>query len=100
MNYTINTLDYQHLGFLVLIPEDEREPLFGQGIIKLQSNDADILQSKEALKLTELTQMFSWHIDNDVMLLTRDETPLAEFKNEYLHVGDCYYLIQDLTGTV
>ncbi len=100
MNYTINTIDYQHLGFLVLIAENEQEPTFGSGLIKLQSEDDSLLQSREAQNLSLLTQPFTWDIENDTMTFHHENDIKSQLQGEYLTVGAIHYRIHDLTGNI
>ncbi len=100
MNYTINTLDYQHLGFLLLVPENEHEPFWGDGMVKLQTTDADILTSPEAQVLQSLCQPFTWQIEQDTMLFSHEDDIIAKLQGEYLQVGTVHYLIHDLTGAI
>lgn len=95
--FTINTEDNEHIGFLIMLPDDagEHDAPHGQFAIK-QADDvamADVLA--QWADNTELR----WAVQGDeVQLYDEQGEYIGRIRQQYLQLGKYHFLLNDLTG--
>lgn len=101
--FSIQNLPGEHLGFLVMLPDDEPDQSeSGRFIVKLQSEAlpkdgaaADVLAS-----FTDLSCRFSWRTEKDKVLLFREEEEVGSICGEFLRLGSQTLVLGDMTGMI
>ncbi|UOO76316.1 hypothetical protein LVJ85_09820 [Neisseria sp. Dent CA1/247] len=100
--FSIHTQQGEHLGFFIMLPDDESEqpPLSGRFAIKLQSENTP--QDTAAARAVELYGQYEtplyWKVEKDHVVLFDDENLLGRIRNEYLSIGGQTLVLNDLTG--
>ncbi|ASK28529.1 HLGFF motif protein [Neisseria chenwenguii] len=96
--FSIHTQSGSHLGFLIMLPDDESEtpPESGRFVVKLQNGAAfpalENLQNPDAPLV--------WRINKERIELFDGESNVATLRNEYLTIGGQTLLLTDLTGAM
>lgn len=105
--FSISNTDNRHLGFLVLMDEEDStyaDGAVGYYAIKAQADENDQLTSPlEWQILTGLAQQagLKWHRQNDhVQLCDQDNKIIGRIQQQYLILQGRHFLLNDLTGTV
>lgn len=100
--FSIHNPAGEHLGFFVMLPDDENEtqPQGGRFIVKLQSETPP--QDKNAMRVLSefehLEQAFCWKIEKDKVILYDDGGVLGSIQNEHLKIRNQSLLLSDMTG--
>lgn len=102
--FSIHTSSGEHLGFLIMLADDENEqpPQSGRFTVKLQSEAPP--QDSVAARTLSLYQStdtpFYWAVEKDSVSLFDDGGHIGRIRNEYLTIGGHTLLLNDLTGTM
>lgn len=101
--FSIHTQQGEHLGFLIMLPDDESEmqPQSGHFIIKIQSEMPP--QDKEAvavlLPFEQNHLSWTWRVMKErVELFDEAEQNIGSIRNEYLMLLGQILVLNDLTG--
>lgn len=101
--FSIHTQAGEHLGFLIMLADDESEaqPQSGRFAVKLQSENeprdkaaAGVLQA-----LQDAEEALYWRVEKERVELFAAE-PVGTIRNEYLIVSGQTLVLTDLTGTM
>ena len=92
--FTINTPDGEHLGFLMMLADDEQTHASGQLAIKLTTN----VQDNRLTDWQNEGALF-WAIDGDCVKV-RDANDILRgtIRQQWLVIGSEHYLLENLTG--
>ncbi|MBS0038785.1 hypothetical protein KEM39_01005 [Neisseria sp. Marseille-Q1983] len=96
--FSIHTQSGQHIGFFILLADDESEarPQSGRFAVKLEDGAGNHVLSPFAQ--TEIPQY--WRVVKDRIELFFDEAAVGTLRNEYLNVSGQTFILTDLTGAV
>ena len=102
--FTLNTLDGTHLGFMVFVPDNEHDPQpqSGSCMLRLQAAEAGSLPEQVAQVLTPYTSsILSWHISGEVLSLCDAEgSIIADLRQQYLRIGGLTLQLTNLNGNL
>lgn len=102
--FSIHTQNGTHLGFLIMLPDDEQaaQTQGGRFAVKLQSENPQIdsaaAQALSALESAD-TPLY-WTVEKDGVTLSNGESAIGRIRNEYLSLGGQTLVLNDLTGTL
>ncbi|QEY25958.1 HLGFF motif protein [Neisseria zalophi] len=102
--FSIHTQQGEHLGFFIMLPDDESEaqPQSGRFAVKLQSETTP--QDKAAVNalapLQDSDTPLYWQIEKDYVILSDDNAVIGRLRNEYLTVNGQTLVLTDLTGII
>ncbi|OSI08372.1 Uncharacterised protein [Neisseria animaloris] len=102
--FSIHTQAGEHLGFLIMLPDNESEnpPQSGRFAVKLQSEQPP--QNTAAVHALEpyqnAAQPLYWAVEKDCVALFDDESAIGRIRNEYFSIGGQTLVLNDLTGMV
>lgn len=96
--FSIHDQSSRHIGFFVLLADDESEarPQSGRFAVKLQDGMENRVLSPFAQ--TEIPQY--WRVIKDRIGLFFDEAEVGALRNEYLTVSGQTFILNDLTGNM
>ena len=103
MHYTVNTLSGEHLGFLVMVADDDDHPDSGLCMVKVQTVNETAARLPETMALADLAQhqALTWQVaDRQVWLCDADQIRQGCLKDGYLHLGRIVLQLNDLTGMI
>lgn len=105
--FSINSSNNLHLGFLVLMDEDDSayaDGAVGYYAIKAQADEADqIACAAEWRILSGLSQQagLKWHKNHDyVQLCNANNEIIGQLRQQYLTLQGQHFVLNDLTGTL
>lgn len=100
--FSIHTLNGEHLGFLIMLADDESQaqPQSGRFAVKLQSEQApQDAESVRILSVLEQSQrLLFWRVEKERVSLFEGDQPAGSIRNEYLTVAGKQWVLNDLTG--
>lgn len=103
--FSIHCHDHEHIGFLIMLPDNEHDynPQSGQFVLKIQnehpSKHHSLIQDLEDLQNPHAG--LRWQIDKDKVVLSNPEGDfLGSIRQECLSIRGHSLLINDLTGTL
>ncbi|EFH23231.1 HLGFF motif protein [Neisseria polysaccharea] len=96
--FSIHDQSGQHIGFFVLLADDESEarPQSGRFAVKLEDGAGNHVLSP--FGQTEVPQY--WRVVKDRIELFFDEALVGTLRNEYLTVSGQTFVLNDLTGNM
>lgn len=100
--FTLSDPAGRHLGFLVMMAEDEYDEAPAAGFAALRlSDEAPAGSGGDALLAQTAGQTLTWRLDGDtVCLFGEDGEPLGHIRQEWLLLGKSRFLLGDLTGVL
>lgn len=100
--FSIHTQQGEHLGFFIMLADDESEaqPQSGQFAVKLQSEDAPRDQAGVAAlqPWQDAAEALFWRVEKDRVELFAGDTNIGTIRNEYLTLSGQMLVLNDLTG--
>lgn len=91
-SFSIHTPQGAHIGFLVLVSDDETRQ---HGSLMLRGNESAEAAALAAWQECALT----WHWQGDAAEIRTDNgTPAGSLKAEHLNLGGHTFILNDLTG--
>lgn len=100
--FSIHNSTGEHLGFLVMLPDEEvaGRPQSGRFAIKLQSEipPKDAGAVRELSALHGLEEPFYWRVESGRVGLYRGEEAVGSVRSEFLTVGGQTFVLGDMTG--
>ena len=104
--FTINSEDNRHLGFLVLMVDDENDSAATGGCfaVKAQAEMAD-QQACPALwrvlqNLSAINPLYWQQHGDSVRLLDDNGEPIGHLQQQHLKLNGQHFVLQDLSGTL
>lgn len=100
--FTINTEHDEHIGFLVMLPDDggEQDAPHGQFAIKLTEN-SNCLPFQAALTKWANNTELRWAIEGDfVQLYDENGENIGTIRQQNLKIGGKNFILNDLTGVM
>ena len=101
--FTVNSEDSRHLGFLVLMANDEATPQSGCCAVKAQAEVADQqhcpAQWRVLTELAEATLFWQRH-GEELYLLDPQGCRIGRLQQQYLKLNGQHFVLTDLTGTL
>lgn len=95
--FSLHTLDDEHIGFLVMLPENDNEPqrkgAFAIRIINSQCQQLNQWEQYNGELLWETR-------GNAVELFTEHDEPIGSIQQQYLTIGGKQFILNDLTGVI
>lgn len=95
--FSLHTLDDEHIGFLVMLPENENEPQrkgsFALRIIHAQPSPLSQWEQYDG-------ELFWETRGNVVELFTEHDEPIGSIQQQYLTIGGKQFILNDLTGVI
>lgn len=100
--FSLHTPEGEHIGFLIMLANDEQHPTNGQLALKLLSNlSAQLLHKHQPIVRLAREKTLFWTIASErVTLFDVEQTPCASIYQQWLNIGGEHYLLNDLTGTL
>lgn len=102
--FTLNTPEGIHLGFIVFLPDDEYEepPQSGVCMLRLQAADASSAELPTGNPLQAWAeQTLLWRVEGDTLTI-HDSTghPVADLRQQYLRLAGRLFVLSDLNGNL
>ncbi|MCF7528870.1 HLGFF motif protein [Neisseria lisongii] len=102
--FSLHTQDGSHLGFFVMIADDETQsqPQSGRFTLKLQSEKPSENQAAAQVvsALAESDEPLFWRVEKDRVELFAGSENIGSIRNEYLTLSGCHLILNDLTGMI
>lgn len=102
--FSIHTREGSHLGFLIMLPDNESEhpPQSGRFAVKLQSEQPPqpTAAAQALLHCQNAETPLYWTVEKDHVALFDGNGALGRVRGEYLTISGQTLLLNDLTGTV
>lgn len=102
--FSIHTRQGAHVGFFIMLADDESEaePQSGRFALKLQSEDApEDQEAATALQPWQDTaEPLFWRVENGRVELFAADSNIGSIRNEYLTLSGQMLVLNDLTGTM
>ncbi|EGV34707.1 HLGFF motif protein [Neisseria weaveri] len=100
--FSIHTLAGEHLGFLVMMADNEHENPPGSGYltVKLQSEQApkDEAAAQAVHACETVDSPLTWLLEKNGIALYGGTEPIGRIRNEYLTLHGQTLVLNDLTG--
>ncbi len=102
--FSIHHPQGEHLGFLVMLPDDENDsaPQSGRFAIKCQSEHPP-KNSSATQVLTHYEQsdtLLSWQLDKDHIALSNNGQYIGRIRQEFCDIDGHSFVLTDLTGVI
>lgn len=100
--FTLNTPDDQHIGFLIMQPDEDSNGQSGQLALKLLDNLPPHLRaSTQILAHWQAQAALSWEISGERVEVWDDEGDVCGYiRQEILSIGGHRFILNDLTGNM
>ena len=102
--FSIHTQSGEHLGFLIMLADDENEnpPQSGRFAIKLQSETPpqDTAALNALTPYQHSTQPLYWAVEKDSIHLFDEQNSIGRLRQEFLNIGGQTLLINDISGLI
>lgn len=102
--FTLNTPEGIHLGFIVFLPDNEYEepPQSGACMLRLQAADASSAELPAGNPLSSWAeQSLLWYIEGDSLTIhDQNGGQIAELRQQYLRLGGQLFVLSDLNGNL
>ncbi len=100
--FSIHTQQGEHLGFFIMLADDESEtqPQSGQFAVKLQSEETpgDQAAVMALQPWQDVAGPLLWRAEKDRVELFAGDTNIGAIRNEYLTLSGQMLVLNDLTG--
>lgn len=100
--FTLSDTEGRHLGFLVMMAEDEYDEAPESGYAALRLLGENLPQNRDIELLSQTAQQtLSWQLDGDkVWLYGEDGESCGHIRQEWLSLGKSRFVLGDLTGVL
>ncbi len=91
----------RHAGFLIMVPDNEREKIPQSGTLAVKIAEIAPPQAVECLKEWVDYGSLTWSREQD-RIIVRNKTglPVGSIKQQYLTIGTQEFLLSNLTGVL